>query len=146
MMIAIAGEHGEAHVSLGHIARQTQISRRYLDQLAHSLKQAALIRGISGRSGGYQLTRPATEITLGEIIEASIGPINVVECIRQPDACINASVCKCRWVYNEINRRIEQVLQRITLAELADPRPFDPTHELTPPRVSPYESPGATEQ
>ena len=109
MMIAIARESSEAHVSLGQIAKQTKISRRYLDQLAHGLKRVALIRGISGRRGGYQLTRPAEEITLAEIIESAIGPINIVDCVLEPDVCLQSDVCKCRWVYSSINGRIEEV-------------------------------------
>lgn len=140
MMIAIARESSEAHVSLGQIAKQTKISRRYLDQLAHGLKRVALIRGISGRRGGYQLTRPAEEITLAEIIESAIGPINIVDCVLEPDVCLQSDVCKCRWVYSSINGRIEEVLQRITLAELAEPQPFPEAHELAPPRTSPCQT------
>jgi Rrf2 family protein len=145
MMIAIARESREAHVSLGRIAKQTKISRRYLDQLAHGLKRVALIRGLSGRRGGYQLTRPAEEITLAEIIDAAIGPINIVDCVRQPDVCINSDICKCRRVYSVVNDRIEEVLRQITLAELAEPQPLHLTHELTPRRPSPCQTQPAGE-
>lgn len=118
MMIEIA-RSDERCVSLGYIAKRTKISRRYLEQLVHGLKQVSLVRGVSGRSGGYQLTRPASEILLSQIIESAIGPINIVDCVRQPEVCIKSDLCKCRWVYALINKRIVQVLERISLAELA---------------------------
>ena len=120
MMVEIAKHDGDSAVSLGHIAKRTKISRRYLDQLAQGLKRASLVRGLSGRGGGYQLTRPAEEIHLNDIIEAAIGPINIVDCVRQPEVCIKADLCECRWVYAVINQRIAQVLEEISLADLAD--------------------------
>jgi Rrf2 family protein len=120
MMVEIAKDSGDGAVSLGHIAKRTKISRRYLDQLAQGLKRASLVRGLSGRGGGYQLTRPPEEIHLNDIIEAAIGPINIVECVQQPEVCIKADLCECRWVYAVINQRIAQVLEEISLADLAD--------------------------
>lgn len=119
MMVEIAKSNGDRSVSLGDIARRTRISRRYLDQLAQALKHASLVRGLSGRGGGYQLTRPSSQIQLGQIIEAAIGPINIVDCIKQPEICIKADLCECRWVYELINQRIAQVLEEISLADLA---------------------------
>ena len=83
------------------------------------LKRRGLIRGVSGRSGGYLLARPADEINVGEIIEAAIGPINIVECVRHPEECLKADVCECRWLYGKINDGIQSVLQGLTLEELA---------------------------
>ena len=54
-------------ISLQKISKRTQISRRYLEQLAMALKGASLLRSISGRRGGYMLSRPAKDIKVGEI-------------------------------------------------------------------------------
>ena len=120
MMVEIAGQGTDDAVSLGNVSRRTQISRRYLDQLALALRRADLLRGVSGRGGGYQLTRPAGEIELGEIVEAAIGPINIVDCVLHPDSCLKADVCECRWVYALINKRIGEVLGGISLLDLVD--------------------------
>ena len=120
MMVEIAKCNTDSAISLGRVSKRTQISRRYLDQLAQGLKRADLIKGLSGRSGGYQLMRPADEITLNEIIEAAIGPINIVDCVNSPETCLKADLCECRWVYQLINRRIVQVLDEISLADMAD--------------------------
>jgi Rrf2 family protein len=119
MMLELAKLHMDAAVSLGVIAKNTGISRRYLDQLATSLKSAGLIRATSGKGGGYQLMREAGGIRLGEIIEAAIGPINIVDCIAEPNVCDRADCCECRSVYALINRRITDVLNELSLGELA---------------------------
>jgi len=120
MMVEIARRPGSDIVSLGDVAVHTKISKRYLDQLAIALKANSLIRSMRGRGGGYQLARRAEDISVGQIIEAAIGPINVVECVRNPVTCLNADGCECRWVYERINDGIVNLLNRMSLAELAN--------------------------
>ena len=108
-------------VSLEVVGRRTGVSRRYLEQLAISLRRAGLVRGVAGRLGGYVLDRPASEIRVGEIIEAAIGPISIVDCVARPEECLKSETCECRLVYSLINRQIAQVLDGYSLADLADP-------------------------
>jgi len=120
MMVEIAVRPGTDPVSLGLVAENTKLSKRYLDQLALALKTSSLMRSMRGRGGGYQLARPAEQISVGQIIEAAIGPINVVECVRCPEICLKSDYCECRWVYERINNAIGKVLNGMSLAELAD--------------------------
>ena len=110
---------GGKAVSLKDVATRTRISRRYLEQLAIGLKNGSLIHGLSGRGGGYRLARPAGQITVGQIFEAAIGPINIVDCVRHPTSCLAADVCGCRSIYQLLNNRITDVLDEFTLADLA---------------------------
>ena len=121
MMVAIARLSNRASsVSLANVAEQTQISRRYLEQLAISLKNASLIRGIAGKGGGYTLTRTPEEISLGQIVEAAIGPINIVDCLRRPETCLESETCECRWVYQTVNDRIAKVFGELSLDDIVD--------------------------
>lgn len=120
MMVVVAREgDGAEPVSLGRVATSTMISRRYLEQLALGLKRSGLIHGVSGRKGGYLLARPARTITVGQIVEAAIGPINIVDCVLTPGHCVKSDVCECRSVYERINSGIREVLHSLTLEELA---------------------------
>jgi Rrf2 family protein len=121
-MIAIAkSADGSKPTNLQQIAATTHISRRYLEQLAMALKRARLLRGLSGKGGGYMLARPPREIKIGQIFEAAIGPVNIVECVAHPDQCLRAVFCECRAVYSLINQKINRVLSEISLADLSDP-------------------------
>jgi len=120
-MIAIARlAEDSAPVSLDRVAQRTQVSKRYLEQLALALKQASLLIGVSGKGGGYRLAQPAAEIKVGQILEAAIGPINIVDCVRHPDVCLMEDVCECRLFYLLLNRRISEVLNEFSLHDLAD--------------------------
>jgi len=120
MMLDIATNGVEEKpVSIAAIAGRTDMSRGYLEQLALALKNAGLVKAVSGRYGGYRLARPSSEITLGRIIEAAIGPINLVDCVASPEDCMRSADCDCRLVYALINRRITDVLDEYTLSDLA---------------------------
>jgi len=109
-------------VSLSHVSEETMISRRYLEQLAIGLKGNALIRGKSGRGGGYTLARSPDKITIRDIIESTIGPINIVECALQPEICAISDVCECRQLYRVINDRITSVMDTVVLSDIVDAR------------------------
>lgn len=122
MMLDVAKNGGEeAPVSLATVSERTGISRGYLEQLALALRNARLVRGIAGRYGGYRLTEPASQITIGQILEAAIGPICLVDCVEDPMTCPRAEFCECRVVYALINERISEVLREYTLSDLLDP-------------------------
>ena len=106
MMLAVAKHGNGGLVTLGDVSRRTGISRRYLEQLATAMKHASLLRGRAGRGGGYSLTRAPGDVRISEIVEAAIGPINVVECVQEPDVCVKSGACECRWVYERINEGI----------------------------------------
>ena len=121
-MLDLARSAGtEMPVSLAAVADTEKLSRGYLEQLAHSLRTAQLLRGVCGKGGGYKLAREPEEITVREVIESVIGPINIVECVEKPKVCPRSDTCECRGVYVLINHRITEALEGFTLADLLDP-------------------------
>jgi len=122
MMLDVARHGGESHpVSLATVANRTQLSRGYLEQVALALRNARLLRGVSGRKGGYRLASPASEISIAQVMEALLGPVCLVDCLEDPDACSRSSFCECQVMYRLINNQIEEVLRSHTLADLLDP-------------------------
>jgi Rrf2 family protein len=120
-MLEIAKQSdGITPVSLNRIAQKGELPRRYLEQLAMSLKNAGLVRGVSGKVGGYHLMREPAEIKIGDIVQAVIGPINIVDCVTEPRSCLKADVCECRLVYTLINQRVTDVLNEFSLADMLD--------------------------
>ncbi len=116
---------GSRPVHLRKIAEDNDLSHGYLEQLMISLRNASLVRGLSGRKGGYVLARPAEEITLAEIVEAAIGPINVVDCVTFPENCPQSSECKTRPIWVLINHAVRDVLCSYTLAQISEDKWVD---------------------
>lgn len=117
-------------VSLNEVAKEANVSRRYLEQLVIGLKNAALIRGKSGKGGGYLLAKPADEIPIRQIVESAIGPINIVECVGHPEGCLKADFCECRVLYDLINKKITSVMDCLMLSDLANDKRLKHAVEL----------------
>ena len=105
-------------VHLREIATRNNLSKGYLEQLVVSLKNAQLIRSFSGRGGGYLLVRPPEQITILEIVEATIGRITVVDCVSHPEECMNSDYCECRTLWDILNNKITDVLAGYSLSDL----------------------------
>jgi Rrf2 family protein len=121
-MILDVAQHGgdRTPVPLAAVATRTDLSHGYLEQMASGLRRARLIRGVSGRKGGYRLAMPASEIKVGDVIEASIGPICVVDCVEDPTICARSPRCETRALYCLLNQRIVEEMRAVTLADLLD--------------------------
>jgi Rrf2 family protein len=107
-------------VKLREVARRQQISKRYLEQLVITQRNADLVSGLSGRGGGYSLTRPREDIRVREIIAASIGAINVVGCVEHPETCPRSADCASRAMWVRVNEKINEVFNDVTLADLCE--------------------------
>ncbi|MFH1129938.1 MAG: Rrf2 family transcriptional regulator [Pseudomonadota bacterium] len=112
--------HDESPVILGDIAKRQQISKRYLEQIATNLKNAHLVSPTSGRGGGYRLRRSPKEIKVGEILRATIGEFNLVECVTDPKNCSRSQQCPSRKMWVELNEKIDDFVNTFTLSDLCE--------------------------
>ena len=71
----LAYNGGGEPVQVRVIGDRQHIPSRYLEQIFQRLRRAKLVQGKRGPGGGYTLARPASEITLRDVIEAVEGPL-----------------------------------------------------------------------
>lgn len=120
-----------ASVLLGHLARQPGELRpaTELAEMAHLelptvskvlklLGSAGLVSSQRGVAGGYRLARPATEITVAQVVQAIDGPIGMTECSAHAGQCCHESHCAVRTPWQRISRAIERALADMTLADM----------------------------
>jgi len=119
-MIELALHEGTGPMLLRELAQAQRISIKYLEQLTIALRRVGLVQSERGPQGGYELARPATEITAKEIIEAVEGPLELLDCMSRPASCERATACAARSLWTRVNDAIDDVLSRTTLAELRD--------------------------
>lgn len=118
MLADIAHHEGEGPVALKDVAQRQQLPKLYLSQLAAPLKAASLLRSVWGNKGGYKLERPASQVTLLDIMEAVEGPVAVLDCVLDTNYCERADYCECIGVWRQINEAIVRTLEQYTLADL----------------------------
>lgn len=121
-MYELYRQAGRGPVPLKTIAENQGLSEHYLEQLVGPLRRARLIKSVRGAHGGYVLARPASEITVAEIIRALEGPIIPTECVSDDSGavhhCGRASGCVARGVWERIRDAVAEVLDNITLDAL----------------------------
>jgi len=115
--------HAEAaDVTVAEIAALEGISIQYAGKLFRILGKSGLLESVRGRKGGYRLSRPATAITVAEILAALGGTIySEVTCERyvgDRDSCVHTTDCSIRSLWSGLQHLVDEVLSRLTLAEL----------------------------
>lgn len=120
-MVDIAANSGNnTCVCLKSVAERTGISDSYLEQLISPLKKAGLVNSIRGAQGGYILCKAPENITVGDILRAVEGPMELVECLSNSDACGtgDCSCCVTKSVWGKLSESVNEAADNITLAEL----------------------------
>ncbi len=112
---------GDDFISLSQISDAQKVSQGYLEQIVRPLRESRLVTGKRGFGGGYKLTRPAGQITVGEIIKAAEGPTVPVECVSEDFSHCNCpDDCRAKLVWQKVGEAIDGVLDSITLLHLIE--------------------------
>ena len=122
-MIELAA-NSERHISLKTIAERQGISENYLEQLFAPIKKAGLLASYRGARGGYGLTKPPNEITVGDVLRILEGNLSPVECVEPDGKCScgssNCDCCVTKSVWAKMYKSVNNVIDSITLKDLAD--------------------------
>jgi Rrf2 family protein len=124
IMVDLARHYGGSPRSLTDISQAEMLPLAYLEQLVKMLREAnpPLITSTRGAHGGYQLSRPPEEITMGEIVRVLEGPISPMICATEGEMtqmCIFLESCGTKYLWARVRDAVAQTLDSITLAELA---------------------------
>lgn len=119
MMFELAKKYGSGTMSLKDIAKNQDLSETYLEQLISHLRKAGLVNSVRGAQGGYELSKPPVEITVGEVIRILEGPLAPADCVldEEPE-CGRAGYCVTRPIWEKIMESINNVIDSITLQDM----------------------------
>ena len=113
----LAGASG-AVCSAAEVSDTTGIAVPTVSKLLKSLARAGLVTSTRGTNGGYQLARPAHEISAASVIDALDGPVSITECSASDSHCDYESVCNVGNAWQRINVAIRRALEDINLTDL----------------------------
>lgn len=118
-MIDLAQYSEQEAVSISSIAQRQKISESYLEQLVAKLKKAGLVVSIRGAAGGYRLARPASDISVGDVLRALEGDVRAVICTAQTEeGCEGEELCVTKYVWQRINESIEKTVDEMMIDQL----------------------------
>ena len=118
LMINLASNYNKGHAFLKDIAREEEISEKYLSQIVIPLRRAGLISASRGVHGGYTLLKSPSEITARQIVEVLEGDMALIECERDRGCCNRVANCASRGLWEGLSEKITEYLSSVTLDEL----------------------------
>ena len=119
-MIELASRGGPEPIQLRQVAKAQGISGKYLEQLLAALKRGKLVKSVLGARGGYVLSKPASEITVLDIVEAVEGCVAPVHCVDDPSGCDRLAGCVMHELWSDVRDAVVNVLQNTTLERLTE--------------------------
>lgn len=126
MAMADLAKYGTAgSVPLSAIAERQHLSVAYLEQIFLRLRRAGLVESARGRSGGYVLCKPASEIAVADILTAAEEETRMTRCGGGEIGCVGESRCLTHELWHALGLQIAGFLERVSLQDVLDGIPQD---------------------
>lgn len=122
-LMAYIASFPDRKVTLREVAENEALSAKYLEQLAHDMVKADLLKSVRGHGGGYTLARDAESILAGDVLRATEGTTAPVACAALEEdgpGCPREHLCSTIDFWSGLDRVIEDYVDGVTLADLAD--------------------------
>ena len=119
----LAREDSQVPILISEIAAREGIPKKFLEQILLELKRHGVVQSRRGKGGGYQLGRPASEISLGEIVRILDGPLAPIGCVsvtayQRCEECVDESTCGIRQAMKRVRDSTASILDGTTLADV----------------------------
>ena len=119
VLLAALADEPERVQTAASLAERTHIAAPTVSKLLKQLQRAGLVTSTRGLHGGYQLARPAREISAAAILDALEGPVALTECAAGHGQCDIEESCRVGRVWQRLNLAIRRALYEVSLAQLA---------------------------
>jgi len=121
LMTTLAREHDKALVSAERLAEVDNVPVDYVSQLLAKLRRAGIVTSHRGSAGGYALSRPPKEVTLGQVVRAVDGAVFEDVCEKYDGGakdCRHQGGCAISPVWQRLGSLVNGYFDGITLADV----------------------------
>lgn len=102
------------------LSAATGVTLRFSLKILRKLVAQGVVRSYKGTQGGYELAKPAQDISLGEVVEVVEGPITISRCVGEGEFhCTRGDEDACRFnqVYTDIAAMVRERLYNVSFEE-----------------------------
>ena len=103
---------------IADIARRRRAPSAFLAKIVRNLVRAGLVRSLRGRNGGVALARPASQITVLQVIEAVDGPLALNRCVPGGGGCPLSGSCPAHPLWMKLQKMVADELRAVTIESL----------------------------
>ena len=93
------------------------VTLRFSLKILHKLVKCGIVKSYKGAKGGYELSRPASEINLKQVIEAIEGTYKIARCIDPDYVCQwkkTPGLCSFRREFSRISEQVNDELEKVS--------------------------------
>ena len=119
IMIQIARSNSHRPVLARELAEEQNITPAYVDQILIPLRGSGMVVSFRGRHGGYKLGEDPENISALEVVETLEGPLSLVDCVEDCQACDRVGTCATHGVWRALVKAMRDKLNSYTVAGLA---------------------------
>ena len=119
-LIEMAGNADGKAVSAEELGRRQDIPHGFLQAILADLRRAGVVMSQRGQSGGWRLGRPASEVTVADVIRAVDGPLVSVYGLRPEDVSYNDVADVLQHVWIAARSSLREVFEEVSIQQLAD--------------------------
>lgn len=122
-LVYLAQQPANRPIQISTISASENISRKFLEAILLSLRNAGMVNSKKGKVGGYYLSLPAEEINIADVMRIFDGPIALLPCVahkyyQKCNECKDEAHCGIRDIFSDVRRETVRMLKDATLAEI----------------------------
>jgi len=104
---------------IDEVAQVQEVPRAYLAKIFQTLSKKGYLRSTRGPGGGFELSKPSSEINMLEIIETMEGEVRLNDCLIASGYCHREQICSIHDVWKEAQAKFLDYLSSRTFDKLA---------------------------
>ena len=120
IMLDIAVNGGDGPISFKDVSLRQGISVKYMEQIGSILTRAGFLKSVRGAQGGYYLVGKPSDYSVGDILRATEGQLNLTPCTEEDASCEKIADCMTYPLWDNLNKAILNVVDNTTLQDLID--------------------------
>ena len=117
MACHVLASNPDVAVSASVLEAQISVSGKYLEKIMRMLSKRNIVSANRGASGGYFLSRPPKDITVGEVVRALEDDMEIIECVKHGGKC---KCCPSSGVWKRLYEGINNLLDSMTLEQMVN--------------------------
>lgn len=111
----LATNYPDNSVSASTLEKHIAVSGKYIEKIMRMLSSRGIVCATRGASGGYMLTKPPKDITIGEIVRALEDDMEIIECVKEGGKC---KCCPTSDVWKRLYNGINEILDQMNLEQM----------------------------
>jgi Rrf2 family protein len=119
-VLDLAVHYEQGVVTIHEIAGRIDAPVKFLEQVLADLKKGGFVESRRGNVGGYLLSRPPAQITVGEVTRFIDGPIEPISCVSCGYSnCADINDCVFRGIWQKVSQATSEIIDNLTFEDLA---------------------------